>query len=561
MLAITCAVFAPSLSNGFVNWDDNLFIYENPNVLSLDWAHLKAIFSTNVAGGYCPLVILSFALEKMAFGLNPGVFHLDNLLLHLVCVFLVYRLLERLDLSAWAAVFGALLFGIHPMHVESVAWITERKDVLYGAFYFGALLAYVRFARDNRSKKFYVVALVLFGLSLLAKIQAVALPLSMLLLDYYFKRRSAVKLLLEKIPFFALSLAAGGIGIWVLARTGTLNALGHATFWDHVLLGVYAFWVYVAKAVVPYELCPVYVHPAALTPVFYAPVAACLVLAYWLWRVHRHGNRPIVFGVLFFAANIIFVLQVLAAGEGFMADRYSYVAYFGLFFLAAKVFNRAIRAPRVRAVTLSVAAIYIMVLSGATWKQCAIWENGETLWTYVMRHIPNNPLPYVQRAFYYRSVAEAIAPEQRPGYLSKALSDYDRAVELVDATQDNKTEKITAHNSRAKTLFELGRIETAIADYTKVIDFDPTYADAYVNRGAAYAKLGQRELALADLNRALTLQPKNAGAFFTRGILYLEMKKYDLALPDFNNYLAIDPADTEALAAREKAKSGQANRN
>lgn len=545
VLAITCAAFIPSLSNGFVNWDDNQFVYDNPNVLSLDWTHLKAIFTKPVTGGYCPLVILSFALEKLAFGLNPGVFHLDNLLLHLVCVFLVYRLLQKLQLTAPAAAFGALLFGVHPMHVESVAWITERKDVLYSAFYFAALLAYVAYVPD-RSKKLYAMALVLFALALLAKIQAVALPLSMLLLDYYFKRPAPRKLLLEKLPFFALAIAAGCLGIWMLSKTGTLNALGQATILDRLLIGSYAFWVYIIKAVVPYQMWPVYTPPPVNAWPVYAAAVASIASVWCIWREHKRGNRAIVFGFLFFAANIVFVLQILSAGATFLSDRYTYVAYFGLFYLAAKAFDFAKR----RALTLTGAAIYICALGILTWHQCSIWENGETLWTFTMRHMPNSPLPYLQRAYFYRSEAETAPTENRGGLYSKALTDYDRAVELVDAKPDAKTEKAMAHNSRAKTLFDAGQTEPAIADYTKVIALDPTYADAYVNRGAAYAKSGRRELALSDLNQALSLQPNNLGALFTRGLVYKEMHRLELALRDFNEYLAMVPNDSDILLAR-----------
>ncbi|MDB6057774.1 MAG: hypothetical protein JWO95_1618, partial [Verrucomicrobiales bacterium] len=462
-----------------------------------------------------------------------------------------YRLFEQLQLSTRAAAVGALLFGIHPMHVESVAWITERKDVLYGALYFGVLLAYVRYTRNPSARKFFFVALALFALSLLAKIQAVALPLSMLLVDYYFKRRPTPKLFIEKIPFFVLSLVVGIIGVFVLAKTGTLNQSAHTTLIDRLLLGAYAFWVYALKAAVPYELSPVYTHPA-VTLVVYLPFLASLALVWWLWREHRRGNRAIVFGFLFFAVNIVFVLQVLAAGQGFLADRYTYVAYFGLFFLVVTCLQRAVRADTLPYISVAT-CIYMVVLAGMTWKQCAIWENGETLWSDVMQHIPTNPLPYLQRGVYYRSLAEGL-PEQAPTWYGKALADFDRAVQLVDAAADAKSEKITAHNDRAKTLFEMARPEDAIIDYTKVIGLDPSYPQAYVNRAAAYAKTGQRELALADLNRALTLQPNSPGAFYTRGLLYMEMSQYNLAIRDFDSYLGIDSTSIEAIAAREEAK-------
>src|SRR5262249_49355350 len=156
-------------------------------------------------------------------GLSPKLYHVDNLLLHLVCVFFAFVLLRMLKVSTWAAIFGALLFGVHPMRVESVAWVTERKDVLYSAFYLGALIAYVRYLQTNFVKKYYFVALVLFAFSLFAKIQAVALPLSFLALDYLFKRRLRLKLVIEKVPFFLMSLAVGCIGVFLLSKSETLK--------------------------------------------------------------------------------------------------------------------------------------------------------------------------------------------------------------------------------------------------------------------------------------------------------------------------------------------------
>jgi protein O-mannosyl-transferase len=552
VLAITCAVFVPSLSNGFVNWDDDTFVYQNANVQTLDWTHLKAVFSTPVLGAYSPLVILSFAIEKSFFGLNPGVFHLDNLILHLICVYLAYRLFRALNLSQWAAAIAALLFGIHPMHVESVAWVTERKDVLYSAFYLGALLFYVRYVQTG-SKKCYWWVLGLLALSLLSKIQAVALPLSLLALDYLFKRRGRSSVLFEKAPFFLLSIIVGVIGVAVLAKSDVLmQTYAGPGRW---LIGAFTFCVYLIKAVVPYKLSPFYAPPIALNWAYYVAPVAVLLLGWWLWREHRAGNRAVVFGFVFFAVNVVFVLQVLGAGQGFLADRYVYMAYVGLFFVSGNLIDKC-RTAVARKTVWAAAMVYAAVFAMMTWNQCAIWEDGETLWTFVMRQYPENAFPYYQRAFYYRTVAESSPENKQPVYYNKALVDYRRAAELVDQLPDATKQKIMVHVGFAQALFDAGETEASIKQYSRVLGLGPNYSTAYVNRGAAYGKLAQKELALADFNRALQLTPDNAGAFFNRGVLYRQTSKYELAIADFTTYLRLKPSCYEAYLQRAEAFDG-----
>ena len=457
VLAVTFVVFIPSLSNGFVNWDDDINVYENAKLAAFDWAHIKAIFSSTVIGGYNPLTILTFALEKHFFGLNPKVFHIDNLMLHLVCVAFVYRLLLKLNLSVRGAAVGALLFGIHPMRVESVAWVTERKDVLYAAFYLAALLAYVRYLQTNYAKKFFALALVLFVFSLFAKIQAVALPLALLALDYYFKRPLRLNLILEKIPFFALSILVGGLGIYLLAHVEALK--GHEAFnlLDRLLIGAFSYFIYLLKFVIPYKLAPLYPYPTELSWTFYLAPVLMFGLAWWLVRAYRRQDLATVFAFTFFTVNIVFVLQVLGAGQGFLADRFTYVAYFGLMFLVAKLFDAAQGKMPAKLLSRVGAAGALMVFGVMTWHQCGIWKNGETMWTHVIESGAQTALPYGNRAFYRRN----------HGQTQKALDDYEQALRFT------KSDKAKLHNSRGKLFFDIGQTDKAIAEYDASIQANP----------------------------------------------------------------------------------------
>ena len=213
VLGITAILFFRAQGYDFVNWDDDFNISKNPNLRNLDWANIKGIFTTHVIGNYNPLATLSFAVENHFFGLNPNAFHTTNILLHLICTFLAYRFMRLLNMPVWGAVAVALMFGIHPMKVESVAWVTERKDVLYSAFYLGALINYVKWYKSRYKNKYMVFVVVLFLLSLFSKIQAVALPLSMMALDYYWKRSIDKRWIIEKGGLLLMSFVVGLVGI------------------------------------------------------------------------------------------------------------------------------------------------------------------------------------------------------------------------------------------------------------------------------------------------------------------------------------------------------------
>lgn len=526
VLTITFIAFIPSLSNGFLNWDDNLFVVENKSIETLDWAHVKTIFTTKLVDVYDPITVLSFAIERHFVGLDPRLYHIDNLILHLTCVFLAFVFLRKLDVSTWAAVFGSLLFGIHPMHVESVAWVTERKDVLYGAFYLGALIAYVSYLHNNYAKKHFAIAIVLFAFSLLSKIQAVTLPLSMLAIDYYFKRPLRFRVLAEKMPFFLMSLTVGCLGVFLLSDSGTFKQNAVFSLIERLLIGAFSFCIYLVKVVVPYAITPVYPYPAKFSAAFYlAPLG--IVAVFWLlWAQYRRGNRAVIFGFAFFIANIVFVLQVLGAGQ-FLADRYSYIAYLGLFFIVTKLFESAIANKKWTSIVTGAGIIYVGIFAVITWNQCAIWKDSVTFWTAISRKYPQDPRAYHNSGFGNRDI------------------------------------EVIIHNSLGKAYSDLGQTQQAIADFTKALEFDPSYAEGYVNRGAAYAVAGQYDLALADLNKGVELDPKSPMGYLNRSLLYRKTDKLDLAIADYDTYLKLNPGNLSiafhrAVAKREAGRSADA---
>lgn len=527
ILSVTFFAFLPALTADFVNWDDNVNLLENPNLKVFNWDSIVGIFSSNVIGNYNPLPIFTFAIEKAIFGLNPTVFHLNNIILHLICTFFVYRLMLVWKLNPLAAAFATLLFGIHPMRVESVAWVTERKDVLFGVFYLSALWLYSRnLSQQKESFKAQPWSiLLLFMLALFSKIQAVALPLSMFALDYYFRRPLGIKLLIEKWAYFVLALAFGIGGILLLGKEGSLEDVANFGIIDRLFIGGYSYVIYLFKFFFPYPLSTLYPYPSSLPWYFYISPLPILALFFGLFKAYQKGYRSIVFGFVFFTFNVMFLLQILGAGQGFLADRFTYIPYIGFFFLAAFAYQYfTSKNPTTKTVWHLVGGVYLLLLIGTTFQQTKVWKNSNTLWTQVIEHFPRTTTAFTNRGHYFRD----------GGNFAQAIKNYDAALKI----NPNKAE---IYNSRGKLYFENGQTQRAIEDYTTGISKDATIAELYANRGGAYGASGKIDLALQDLNKSVELDPDFINAYLNRSIAYFQRGQYDLAIQDYTAYLKRDP--------------------
>lgn len=520
-LAITFLCFYSSVKNGFVNWDDDRNVYENPLIADLSSKSIKAIFTTPIIGNYNPLPILTFAIENKFFGMNPQAMHWTNLLLHLLCVFFVYRILLLLKLRPEIALIGTILFGIHPLRVESVAWITERKDVLYAAFFFPAVYLYIQNLYFYSKKRSYVIY-TLFCIGLFAKIQMVSLPLTFIVLDYFFQKPVNIKSIFSKWPYFLGSMLFGLLGIYFLKGQGSLESNTNFNLFERLFIGSYSLFVYIVKWLVPYRMSPMYPYDEKLTVWHYISLPAAIALLYLMYFLWKKKQTEIIFGFGFFFMNIVFLLQILGAGQGYLADRFTYVAYFGLFYIFCYGLQELlIKNPKLNIAYFSITGIYLAALFMVSIKQIKIWKNSETLWTKVIEYSPNTSLPYNNRANYYRDLKQ----------FDKALADYSQAI-VMKAGHGT-------YNSRAKLYFTKGENQKALEDYNKAIELNPT-AEYFVNRGAVYANLNQLDLALNDLNKGLQMDPKWKVGYLNRSILYNSRGDFASALNDIDAYLKLD---------------------
>ena len=537
-LAITLLVYAPSLQNGWTNWDDNGYVLENDLVRTLD---LKTHFTTfQVMGNYHPVTTWSLAVDYTLHGTDAYGYHLTNLLFHLGSTALLFWFLSLLFSNALVAAFGALLFAIHPMHVESVAWISERKDVLYAFFYFGALVTWMLYLRNHKTG-FYVATLLLFTMSLLSKGQAVTLPVVLVLIDWLNKRTFNAKALLEKVPFFLMALVFGVIAVLAQQESKAIQDIPDYTFLHRVLFAGYALFTYVWKFFVPVNLSAFYPYPIKGTmPAQYIVglvVSIGLVgLAVTLFR----RSRWMWFGFLLFGANIVLLLQLLPVGSAVVAERYTYVAYTGLIvalayvlFMGLPIGQKIVKLPA--AASGSIAAAMLMFCVVQTSARIKVWENSYFLWTDVLEQFDYAPNAHNNLGSYYQRNNE---PDKAMHHFNVALryqADFPEA--LINRSDIYRVQ---------------GKLDSAIADCSHAIRIDPGYTGAYMNRGIARSIAGDLDNAMADFNKVIELDPDNFKAYGNRGNLNDIRGNYENALADYSKALQLNPQYHEVYGNRSR---------
>jgi protein O-mannosyl-transferase len=505
VLIITALIFSGSLNLEWTNWDDDLLVYKNPLVSE---ANFKDIFTKPAEyNTYNPLAISSFALEWKLVKDRPFLYHFDNFILHLICTALVWFFFRRLGLSVWWSGFAVLLFGIHPVRVESVVWIAERKDGLFGIFYLVALLAYIHYIASEKSAHLLLTC-IFFILSILCKGQAVAMPLTLILLDWYFDRKISLKVVLEKVIFFATSLIIALMtvsffvkNIYAAADRRTITYI--FSFFEQLMLGGYAYSVYILKSIIPYAISPLYPMPTSFMPEHWiggAMAVFILVIALAVWRKIRF----LTFGLLFFTFNIFFLLMPFLMSEtAYLFDHYTYVAYIGLFFAIAMGMQQlSEKMPSYRTITACLAVAMLAAYIILTIKYIPVWKNSETLWTYVIEKYPH-----------------------------KAA---------------------VAHLNRGHYWYENNRSDKSLEDFSEAIEINPDFPIAFQNRGLIYLEGNDFSKALQDYNRYLEfmrpydnggniLNPRVSDALGNRGLIYLKMGQYKKAMPDFDLAIKLNP--------------------
>jgi tetratricopeptide (TPR) repeat protein len=507
ILLLAFISYLPVLNNGFV-WDDEFYILNNPLIRTIN---LKEIFSQNVMGNYHPFTILTLATEFHFFGLSEAGYHAVNLLLHLLNIILVFHAIFLLSNKAVVALVASLLFGISPLHVESVAWAAELKDLLYTFFFLASYILYLKYLK-NLQKKFYVFALLLFLLSLLSKAMAASLPVLLVLTDYFVGRKINIKTLLEKLPFFLLALIFGVVAVFAQKTSGFIQDLAVFPFPQRLVFACYGFITYLFKLLLPLHLSAYYPYPVksgANIPIqYYAYILFFIGLAAYTFYLIRFSKK-IIFGLGFFAITVFLVLQLLPVGGAIMADRYSYIPSIGIFYLAGEGFfwlwNKNLKL--IAIVSLSALTVFF---SAKTYSRCSVWKDEMTLWNNIISQYQTIPPVYVNRGNLLRD-------NNRP---DEALKDYNKAIEL-------NPRFAIAYFNRGTLFKNVKRNDEALKDFNKAIELDPSYAKAYCNRGIVFYNEKRYQEAIINYSKAIELKADFAESYFNRGLAeyYLGIKE------------------------------------
>jgi tetratricopeptide (TPR) repeat protein len=542
ILFLTFIVFSGALDNGFTNWDDDVYVYNNFLIRNFSLENLQKIFSEPMGASqiYRPLTYLTYLLDFQLWELNPYGYHLSSLLFHLLNVVLVFQIVKLLNKNLIVSSLVALFFAINPLKVEAVAWASSRVDVVFSAFYLGAMLTYILYLQNNLKVKYLIFTSVLFIFSLLSKPSAVTFPLVCLLLDYFLERKWSIKIVVEKLPLFAFSLVMGVITL-LAQRPDTVLVTGISAFSlvDRFFIICYMPLFYLFKSIFPFALSNYYDFPSRLNWLHYISPAIVAVCGFFIYKVRN--NRAVIFSILFFVLHLSLVLNLLPTGNKFMAaDRYAYLAQMGLFFLLSYLYITANEG--VKNVYLGIFVVLFLMYASISFKRTDAWENGFTLWTDAVQK--NDKC-----AFCVFGLGNILI---NSGQQQNALSLIEKSIQLNPKIGES-------YHSLGTIQFALKDYKNALVNFDKSIALNPTYQYSYASRGSTYATLKEYDKALQDFQKALALNPNDIETYLNRGIARGILKNFAGAKADLDIYISYYPNNAKALYNRGFANASLGN--
>ncbi|OIO53294.1 hypothetical protein AUJ46_05475 [Candidatus Peregrinibacteria bacterium CG1_02_54_53] len=606
---VSILVYGSSLTNGFVRWDDGLLIYENPAIRAITPTTLKTIFTTYDPELYIPLTFFSYQIDYLLAGTNATIYHVQNLLWHTFNALLVAWLMLLLTRRRWAALFVGLLFALHPLHTEAVAWASARKDVLSTFFFLASLIAYLAYRSDHQRRTF-ILSLGAYTLGLLAKVTVVTLPVILLLLDWREKRTWNRSIFIEKIPFFALSLIFG-----IIAWIGKTDVLGSSGLNEKLFMAPKSAVFYLEKIFAPVGLSVLYPFVGDVTLrradilipllLFFALLVTALVSLKW--------SRNVFFGIAFFLITVSPTLFNFAKGDFFYfaSDRYAYVPSIGIFFLVTLALTK-LCGERRKSICVIGATVILVVLGILAAIQARTWKNSEALFSQSLRISPDAYVAHVnlgnveryrgeedQAIASYRTALTLLrehgragpglirsqskiwsnlaSAQREQGDLITARSSYEEALRLnsknvyallglgtVAGQQGSASEAerwyreaievdtafAPAHLNLGALLVNTGQLEEGITEYRTALTLNPFFPQSHYNLGVALAKLGRNDEAIGTYREAVRLQPKFTAARLNLGILlFNHAHDAKAATEQFEQILQLDPTNAQARAA------------
>ncbi len=580
LTVVTLAVFWQVNQFDFVNFDDPVYVTDNSHIQSgitpdgFRWA-----FSTKYFNLWHPLLWLSFLFDYQLHDLHAGGYHLTNLILHVMSTLLLFWLFNRMTGAIWRSAFVAAFFAFHPLHVESVAWIAERKDVLSAFFWMLTLCLYVYYTEKTAIRR-YLLVLFSFVCALMSKPMVVTLPVIMILFDYWplnrFESKKGNQILWqlkEKIPFFVLSAIFSIITLYAPNEPSRkLFSLS-----SRLVNAPVSFMTYLKKTFWPHDLAVFYPFPAHI-PLWQVLGSTLLIIIISAAVILMVKRLPYLFvGWFWYIVTILPVIGIIQIWLYAMADRYTYLPSIGIAVMLAWGIPLLFRRETIRKNILFPAVIAVLViLAFLTWQQCGYWKNSTTLFSHALQVTKDN---YMAHSNLASDLLEKGKIEEAIDHYNKAISitrnyagdHYDRGVAYNKLGQRQRAiedfneairlqpEYFLAYFNRGNSFAELGRYQTAFEDFNEAIRLKPDYADAYNNRGSVYFILGRYQSAYEDFNKAVRLKPDSADFHNNRGGTYFKLGQYQLAIDDFNESIYLKPNYADAYNNRGGAYLSKGN--
>lgn len=497
-------------SSGFISWDDGDVLLNNKDVHRFD---IKAFFAGYYVGNYAPFTMLGFAIDWLLFHGNAAAHHTVSVLLHVVNGILVYRLSNLLLKDKAKAMLCTAIFCFHPLQVETVAWVSAKNNILYAQFFFWGLICYSRYCLEN-TRKHYYWSLLFFVAAVLSKPSAVCFPLCMILLDYLLKEKPSVKeIVFNKIPFVLLALVLGLVTIYTRTEDKFITGSHAYAIPERIGYAGYALLQYIVKFFVPANLSVIYPYPENRFLALVLGYVTILVLAFGCFKLYRSMQKTAWFGILFFIANLLLVLQLLPFGEVLTADRYMYLPIVGLAWALASVIP--LKEKQIRYLALALA----LLLGTLSFFRTSAWKNSISLYSDIIEKYPHSFV-----------ALNSLGAEHM---LNK---NYDRSLAYLNAAINENTDYYKGYYNRGLLYAQTNRMQEALADFTKAIDLKQ-YPKAYVARANVYYTLHDYTKAIADAEAALKAEPQNVKALYVIATSYDDQNELNQALDYYNKAL------------------------
>jgi Flp pilus assembly protein TadD len=551
LVAVTWAVFGQTLAHDFVNFDDHVYVYENPLIIrGFSTEGIIGAFTHTHARNWHPLTTVSHMLDCQMYGLKAGGHHFTNVILHTISVLLLFLVLKQLTGGLWQSVFVAAVFAIHPLHVESVAWIAERKDVLSSVFFMLTLAAYACYARAPSPTRYLLVA-VLFACGLMSKPMLVTLPFVLLLLDYWplgrtGRHKSEVdsrlrRLITEKVPLFALSVLSC-VATFIAQRQGP-SAIDQLPFLSRLNNTFVSYVTYIWQMLWPAQLAVFYPYPNDRLSLVEVTLAIAFLVGVSLLVIFLRRRKPyLVTGWFWYLGMLVPVIGLVQVGEQAHADRYTYLPQIGLFIMVAWTVGDLFleSAPRARRVLVGVAAILSIVSLGArAFGQTSYWKNSETLWNHTLAVTGENDVAHNNLGFLFL----------RRGELDKAISEFQAALDIRSKNTETHYSLGAAliQNNLGNALARKQLWDQAIDHLKEAIRLRPDYADAYFNLGSVFFRQGRTDQAIAQWQKTLAIRPRDAEAHRNVASALRKQGNVKGAIAEYEQVLNITAEDSVAL--------------